>query len=65
MYCLMDFLALIEQSSMSLTRTGQERLEQLAYPTQKDRKEANVKAREELRDTDASPVQCCPEPTAS
>ncbi len=45
MLFLMDFLGQIEKSRMPLTRTGQERLEQLAYSKQaasKPKKKAAV-----------------------
>ncbi len=47
MLSLMDFLAQIEKSRMSLTRTGQARLEQLAYSKQaagKPKKQVAVQA---------------------
>ncbi len=64
MLSLMDFLLQIEQSRMSLTRTGQERLEQLVYSTQKTNKQANSEGRKPPAQPVTIPVLCCPEATA-
>ncbi len=64
MLSLMDFLAQIEQSRMSLTRTGQERLEQLAYSKQKGSKKVKADAPSPLKDAETLSVRCCPEPNA-
>ncbi len=61
MLTLMDFLVQIEQSRMSLTRTGQERLEQLAYSRQKTNKKAKTEALKPLDQPVTMPVRCCPE----
>ncbi len=64
MLSLMDFLLQIEQSRMSLTRTGQERLKQLAYSKQRTNKQAKTEARKPLAQPVTIPALCCPEATA-
>ncbi len=64
MLSLMDFLAQIEQSRMSLTRTGQERLQQLFYSKQEMNKKAETEGRKPLAQPVTIPVLCCPEATA-
>jgi hypothetical protein len=61
MMCLMDFLAQIEQSRRSLTRTGQERLEQLAYPKQNTDKQAEAESEKPVAQDATVPMFCCPE----
>ncbi len=61
---LMDFVMQIEQSRMSLTRTGQERLAQLAYSRQETDKKAKTEARKPLFENLTILVRCCPEATA-
>ncbi len=61
MFSLMDFLAQIEQSRTSLTSTGQERLEQLAYSKQKMDKKAKTEGRGPLAQPVAMPESRCPQ----
>lgn len=67
MVSLMDFLALIEQSRRSLTPTGQERLEQMAYSKQKVRKVHKVEkeaAGKQAEQADTMPSCACETTTA-
>ena len=64
MFSLMDFLAQIKQSRTSLSRTGQERLEQLAYSKQKTNKKAKTQDCKPLASPVTVPVPCCPEAAA-
>lgn len=62
MLSLVDFLAQIEKSRMSLTRTGQERLAQLAYSKPgagKPKKDVTVQPKPQ-----AVTASCCPATTA-
>ena len=63
MLSLIDFLAQIEQSRMSLTPTGQERLEQLAYSTEKRDQKTTSEGRKPLGQPIAVPAHCCSEAT--
>ncbi len=64
MLCLMDFLAQIEQSRRSLTRTGEERLEQLAYSKQKTDRQASTESNKPTAQDLTVPMPCCLEPSA-
>ncbi len=61
MFSLVDFLAQIEQSRSSLTPTGQERLEQLAYSKQKDSRKVKIEPPKPLEHIESLPARCCPE----
>ncbi len=63
MLSLMDFLLQIEQSRMSLTRTGQGRLEQLVDSKRETNKQAETEGRKPLAQPVTIPVLCCAEAT--
>ncbi len=61
MLSLMDFLVQIERRRMSLTRTGQERLAQLADSKHETDKGAKAEGNQPLEPRATGPVRCCPE----
>ena len=57
----MDWMVQLEQRRMSLSRTGQERLEQLAYSKGKVAKQAKTAMVKPAARPTTAPVRCCPE----
>ena len=64
MLTLMEWLVQIEQSRTSLARTGQERLQQLAYSQEKASKKQKEPAGKPEGQGERVPAQCCQATTA-
>ncbi len=64
MITLMDWLVQLEQSRLSLSRTGQERLARMARSEERLSKQAKLPVNKSAPEPKAAPARCCREATA-